>query len=265
MDLARVKAIKNEVPGSTVNDVIVSVVGGGLRKYLEAKGEMPEASLVCGAPINVRPERNSESIGNQVGVMRISLATDIEDPVERLRAVGESAVESKAYASAVGANAMMDISQGLWPQMIGMGLRVATLASISGNMTMPLHTVVSNVPGPQVPLYLAGARVQMMMGLGPLLDMMGLFHGVISGVGRITITFIACRELLPDPGFYKECLQAAYDELEAATLGKSAGRKRPAARKAAAKKAARKKKSARKTPARKTTVRKTAAGKKAAR
>ena len=125
VDLERVKCIKNRVEGSTINDVIVSMVGGGLRKYLDAKGQLPESPLVTGAPINVRAERNSESIGNQVGVMTISLATDIEDPVERLRAVSGSAAESKAYSSEVGASAMVDISRGLWPQFVGAGMRLA--------------------------------------------------------------------------------------------------------------------------------------------
>ena len=100
------------------------------------------------------------------------------------------------------------------------------LAAVNRDMSIPVQTVVSNVPGPQVPLYLAGAKMHMLMGIGPVMDMMGLFHAVISGAGLITITFTACRELLPDPGFYKECLQQAYDELEAATIKKPARKKR---------------------------------------
>jgi diacylglycerol O-acyltransferase len=226
LDLATVKAIKNAAEGATINDVMVSVVGGGLRKYLQAKGELPETSLVSGAPINVRPQRNSESIGNQVGFMTIDMATNVEDPLQRLQAVAYHAQDSKAYSSAIGASSMMDIGKGLSPQFLGVGMRVAILAAVNSDMSMPVHTVVSNVPGPQVPLYLAGARMHMLMGLGPLLDMMGLFHGVISGAGIITINFVACRELLPDPGFYKECLQQAYDELEAAAIDKPARKKR---------------------------------------
>jgi hypothetical protein len=197
-----------------------------MRKYLQAKGELPETSLVCGAPISVRPERNSDSIGNQVGFMTIDMATTIEDPLQRLRAVAAHAQQSKAYSSAIGANTMMNISKGLSPQFLGMGMRVATMAAVNSDMSMPLHTVVSNVPGPQEPLYLAGAKMHMLMGIGPVMDMMGLFHAVISGAGVITITFTACRELLPDPGFYKECLQQAYDELEAATIKKPVRKKR---------------------------------------
>ena len=158
--------------------------------------------------------------------MTIDMATNVKDPLARLQAVADHAQDSKAYSSALGASAMMDISKGLSPQLLGMGIRVATLAAVNSDMSMPLHTVVSNVPGPQEPLYLAGASVHMLMGIGPLTDMMGLFHGVISGAGIITINFVACREMLPDPGFYKECLQEAYDELEAAAIHKPVRKKR---------------------------------------
>ena len=77
-----------------------------------------------------------------------------------------------------------------------------------------------------MPLYLAGARVHMMMGIGPVMDMMGLFHGVISGAGKITINFVSCREMLPDPGFYRDCLQQAYDELADAAVPKKSPRKK---------------------------------------
>ena len=225
LDLEKVKQIKTAVPGSTVNDVIVSVVGGGLRKYLQAKDELPEGSLTCGAPINVRPERNSDSIGNQVGIMTIEMATDVDDALKRLQAVSD---HTKAYSSAIGASAMMDISKGLWPQVTGAAIRLATLAAATSDIPMPVHTVVSNVPGPQVPLYLAGARMHMIMGIGPVLDMMGLFHGVISGGGKITINFVSCREMLPDPGFYRNCLLQAYEELESSTIGRKPVRKRKA-------------------------------------
>jgi len=230
LDLDRVKGVRKSEENVTVNDVIVSVVGGGLRKYLLARGELPVGSLVTAAPINVRAERNSDSRGNQVGVMSMQLATDVEDPVERLRAVSESARESKEYASAVGTSTMMDISQGLWPRVIGAGFKLGTFIARAADVGMPIHTVVSNVPGPQIPLYLAGARLHLLLGLGPVMDMMGLFHGVISGAGKISITFVSCRELMPDPQFYRECLQQSWEELEDATIGKAAPKKRSGAR-----------------------------------
>jgi WS/DGAT/MGAT family acyltransferase len=218
MELPRIKKIREAVGGATINDVIISVVGGALHKYLDAKDELPEASLKCGAPINVRAERNSESAGNQVGFMTIDMATDIADPVERLRSVMEHSSHAKETSSVVGQGVMMDISQGLWPQFMKATMLAATFAGVRGNVPLPIHTVVSNVPGPQFPLYLAGARVQWMMGMGPLLDLAGLFHAVISCNGKITINFVSCRELLPDPDFYKQCLAEAYDELESSAL-----------------------------------------------
>lgn len=228
LELARIKQIRQATGGATVNDVIVSVVSGALRKYLTARNELPEASLTCGAPINVRSERSSESIGNQVGIMTIEMATDVEDPVKRLQAIMHHSQHAKETSSVVGTSVMMDITRGLWPQFMKATMVAATLAAQYSDLPMPVHTVISNVPGPQEPLYLAGARVQMMMGMGPLLDMAGLFHAVISCNGLITINFVSCREMMPDPDFYKQCLEESYAELENAALKRRKPRKRRA-------------------------------------
>jgi len=97
-----------------------------------------------------------------------------------------------------------------------MGMRAVSYAAANTNMPVPSHVVVSNIPGPQQPLYLAGAKVHLLMGLGPLLHMMGLFHAVLSGAGRITINFVSCRSMLPDPAFYQQCLQESFEELRSA-------------------------------------------------
>jgi WS/DGAT/MGAT family acyltransferase len=217
MDLAEVKAIRKALGDVTINDVVVSIVGGAMRKYLQSKGELPTDSLIAGAPVSVRSERSSKSSGNQVSLMTITMATDIADPVERLQAIHHSSEQSKAFSNAVGSSVMMDISEILIPQVLGWGFRAATMAAARTTAPMmPCHAVISNVPGPQIPLYLAGARVHLIMGLGPLLDMMGLFHAVLSGAGRITINFICCRDMMPDPSFYKACLEESYEELRAA-------------------------------------------------
>jgi len=217
MDLEAVKDIRRALEGEvTVNDIIVSIVGGGLRKYLVHRGELPEESLSCGAPINARAQRDASARGNQVSLMMIPMATDIEDPLARLRAVHANADESKAFAGTLGSSMIVDLTEMLIPQVMGWGFQAATLAAANRDFPMPCHTVVSNVPGPQIPLYLAGARVSLMMGMGPLLHMMGLFHAVISGAGKITINFTSCREMLPDPQAYRDCLDAAFRELSAA-------------------------------------------------
>jgi hypothetical protein len=164
----------------------------------------------------MREASGSDSSGNQVSQMTISMATDIEDPLERLDAVMHSARQSKSYAAALGTSVLMDVSEIMIPQVLGWGMRAGTYAAANTNMPVPSHVIVSNVPGPQQPLYLAGAKVHLLMGLGPLLHMMGLFHAVLSGAGRITINFVCCRSMLPDPAFYKQCLEEAFEELKAA-------------------------------------------------
>jgi diacylglycerol O-acyltransferase len=217
MELADIKHIRQACEGTTVNDVIIAIVGGGLREYLQSKDELPEDSLSCAAPISMRTEHDSRSSGNQVSQMTVEMATDIEDPMERLRAVQRNAQQGKAYSAALGTSVLMDVSEIMIPQVMGWGMRAASLAAVSSSMPAPSHVVISNVPGPRQPLYLAGAKVHLIMGMGPLLHMMvGMFHAVMSAAGRITINFVSCRSMLPDPEFYRECLQQSFDELLAA-------------------------------------------------
>jgi len=222
LDLEQVKAVKRAVDETTVNDVILATVGGALRRYLQSKGELPERSLIAGAPISVRIEHGPDLWGNQFGIMWIKLATEAADPLQRLRAVNASARQAKDYASALGARMMLDMGEGMGPILFG---AVTKLGS-----RMNQHTVVSNVPGPQVPLYLAGARLHTLLALGPLMDGTGLFHGVISGGGRISITVVACREMMSDPEFYRECLQESWDELQAAACPYDTPEKRDSSR-----------------------------------
>ncbi|QFU75161.1 wax ester/triacylglycerol synthase family O-acyltransferase [Halioglobus maricola] len=220
MQLDDVKTIRKAVDGATVNDVILAIVGGGMRRYLEDKDELPETSLSCSAPISMRSARGSESHGNQVSQMTISLGTDVKAPLKRLAAIQHSSVHSKEYSEALGTSVIMDVSEVMVPQLMGWSMRATSRAAARAGVPLPTHTVVSNVPGPQFPLYLAGAKVHMMMGMGVLLDMMGLFHAVISGAGKITINATSTREMMPDPGFYRDCLEASFKELLKAAQAK---------------------------------------------
>lgn len=219
-DLGLIRKMKDAVPGATVNDVILSIVGGSLRSYLLDKGELPEGSLVAGAPVNVRKSEDAAAAGNQVSMMVIALGTDIVGPRERLQAVHEGAVGSKAYHEAVGARLMTDMTQSLPAELAALGVRAALGSGLMAGMKPIFNTIVTNVPGPQLPLYMGGALVVRSYGLGPCLDNMGLFHAVTSYNGQIAVSFQACREMMPDPGFYEQCLYAAYADLQAAVLDK---------------------------------------------
>ncbi|MAE93893.1 MAG: wax ester/triacylglycerol synthase family O-acyltransferase [Deltaproteobacteria bacterium] len=214
--LQDIRDIRKRVPGATVNDVILTVCSGALRKYLEFHRELPRESLVAMAPISVRTEEEAGTAGNRVSAMSVTLHTEIADPLERLAVVHRGTQESKATAEAMGARSMTDISQVLPGSLSGLAARLYTRLGLANRVKPFLNTVITNVPGPQVPLYFTGAKALGLYGCGPVLDGMGLIHAVFSYSGRISVTVTSCRDQMPDPGFYADCLQASFDELQEA-------------------------------------------------
>jgi WS/DGAT/MGAT family acyltransferase len=211
--LQDIRDIRKRVPGATVNDVILTVCSGALRRYLDHHGELPEDSLVAMAPISVRSEQERGSAGNQISAMSVTLYTQIADPLERLERVHHGTQSSKATANALGARTMTDITQVLPGTLSGLAARLYSRLGLANRVKPFLNTVITNVPGPQVPLYFTGAKMVGLYGMGPVMDGMGLIHPVFSFSGRISVSVTACRDQMPDPGFYAECLQASFDEL----------------------------------------------------
>ncbi|MGE0621190.1 MAG: wax ester/triacylglycerol synthase family O-acyltransferase [Pseudomonadales bacterium] len=216
-ELSAIRAIKNAVPGATVNDVVLTLVGGALRQYLAEKQELPDESMIAMAPISVRGAEGKNAMGNQVAAMTVALGTEIADPLERLKSVHESAMTSKAMTNAVGAKLMTDYSQFIPSTTAALAARLYTEYGLAERMSVPFNCVVTNVPGPQVPLYCAGARLVAQFGLGPIFDGMGLIFPVFSYCGWVMISLTSCREMLPDPGFFGECLDQSFESLMDAT------------------------------------------------
>jgi diacylglycerol O-acyltransferase len=218
-DLADMRSIKETVPGATINDVVLTVVGGGLRSYLLSKGELPHDPLIAMAPISVRSEAERGAAGNLVSGMFTTLATNIADPLERLIAVREGTHNSKEFANAVGARTLLDFADLMPGGLVGLGARTSARLSLANRLRPVFNTTVTNMPGPRHPLYMAGAKMVAMYGAGMIGDGMGLIHPVMSYCGDITISFTSCREMLPDPGFYADCLRESFDDLAKATAG----------------------------------------------
>lgn len=214
-----IRAIKSAVEGATVNDAIIAIVGGALRKYLSSKNELPKDSLIAMAPISVRAKNQQKAAGNQVSAMALSVRSDIEDPLERLVAVFESTTASKEMTNAIGASTLTDYSQFIPSTVAGLAARLYTNLGLANRITPIFNTVITNIPGPQVPLYMTGARMVTQFGLGPILDGMGIIHPIFSYCGEITISFTSCREMIPDPDFYAQCIQDSFDEMMVATKG----------------------------------------------
>jgi hypothetical protein len=168
-------------------------------------------------------------------MMTLSLYTDIADPLERLHQVHDECVSSKEYANAVGARTLTDLTQTIPPRIAALGFRAASQMMLVTGAKSPINTIISNVPGPQIPMYLCGARLVCSAGCGPIMDHMGLFHAVLSYEGGISISIVSCREMMPDPAFYAECLQDSFEELKNAAAQLERNRSRAlAGRKSAA-------------------------------
>ncbi len=211
--LQDIRDIRKRVPGATVNDVILTVCSGALRRYLEFHKDLPDESLVAMVPISVRTEEEEGAAGNRISAMSVTLHSDEPDPLERLRKVSRGTRASKATAEAIGARTMTDITQFMPGALAGLAARLYTRLGLANAVKPFLNTVITNVPGPQIPLYFTGARMVGLFGMGPVMDGMGIIHPVFSYTGRISISVTACRDAMPDPGFYAECLQASFDEL----------------------------------------------------
>lgn len=214
--LDEIRAIKGRVDGATVNDVIVSVCGGALRRYLESKGELPEESLVAMAPVSARPEEMRKSAGNMVSTMSLPIRSDIAEPLERLRAVHGESEQAKRLTRTVGASLAAELAHFLPSTTSGLMASAYARTGLAKRIPPVFNTIITNVPGPNVPLYSMGSRMVASFGLGPIIHGLGLFQPVIGYNGQITISAISCREMMPDPAFYCDCLNESFDDLKKA-------------------------------------------------
>ena len=195
LDLEDIKKVKNHF-GVKVNDVVMALVSGVLRQFLLDRGELPESSLVAMVPVSVH-DRSDRPGRNQVSGMFSKLETQIEDPAERIRAIAEANNTAKEHSSAIGATLLQDWSQFAGPAVFGIAMRVYANSRLTE--ARPVHNlVVSNVPGPQIPLYFLGAEVTGMYPLGPIFHGSGLNITVMSLNGKLDVGLISCPELLPD-------------------------------------------------------------------
>ncbi|MEH6590908.1 MAG: wax ester/triacylglycerol synthase family O-acyltransferase [Halioglobus sp.] len=214
------KDIKNAT-GTTINDVALAVISGGLRAYLAGKGEHPEGSLAASLPVNMRTRRGVTDDNNQVGAVFASLHTDVEDPLARLAAINHSTQDAKEYGEASPMVDVLKIAGAFSPMIARSAASFWSRNNLSQHLPINISTVVSNVAGPNFPLYCTGARMVDYYGLGVLTPGIGVFHLVFSYSGNITLSVLADRAIVPNPEIYHDCLVAAYEELYAAAMAKT--------------------------------------------
>jgi WS/DGAT/MGAT family acyltransferase len=239
--MARLRAVA-EASDSTLNDVVLAICGGALRRFLAERGELPEKPLTAGIPISVRPQ-DDEGTGNAISFIVSTLGTDIEDAGERLQAIRASVRAAKAHVQALPRQAMMQYT------MLLMAPTMLTLLTGIGGRTPPMFNItISNVPGPSEPLYFRGAELVSIYPASIVTHGQALNITCESYAGNMNFGFTACHTSVP--GVQKLAVHAAeaLAELEAAVLRMAKAKKAPA-KKAPAKKVAAKKAPAAKKPA----------------
>lgn len=234
-ELEEFRRIRALVPGARVSDAVVAVCGGGLRRYLQAHGELPEASLSAMGPVFMR-ESDPRNRHPEMSWLRIRLGTHIEDPVRRLAFVHEQTASSETVAEAISAREFTAIGMHAPAAALALTSRMMARAAQGIGRRAPLAScTITNVPGPAQPLYLIGARMTYFSAIMPISDGMGLVFAVTSYDGRIIVSPTACREQMPDPELFAQCIRDSFQELLAlADAGAQPGKLRSARPRASA-------------------------------
>ena len=219
LSLDRIKEVKNAVEGATVNDVVLAVSGGALRRYLQDRGALPGTSLLASVPVSVhgRPEVSRGT--NRVSTIFARLGTDVADPVERLRTLARSNAHAKEHFGAIPADTLQEWAQFAAPRTFGLAVRVVAGLKLADKGPVIHNLVISNVPGPPVPLYFLGARIDGVYPLGPIFHGAGLNITVMSSAGKMHVGLIACRDAIPDLDRLAQDYAAELDALHAASVG----------------------------------------------
>jgi WS/DGAT/MGAT family acyltransferase len=213
------KEVKNAF-GVKLNDVVLAVIAGALRNYLAKHDGVPHDSLIAVCPISVRTDEETGMSGNKVSAMFTSLATDIDDPVERLRAIVTGTEGAKAEHNALGARMLTDWGEFAAPRTFHLASRLYSSMKLA-DRHRPIHNlVVSNVPGPPFPLYLAGAELVAAYPMGPIMEGAGLNATVLSYRYSIDFGFMADRELMSDVWDLAQAVRPAFEELQEAAATK---------------------------------------------
>jgi diacylglycerol O-acyltransferase / wax synthase len=210
LSLEEVKAVKNAC-GYTVNDVVMAICAGAVRRWLIEHDELPNSPLVVQMPISVRSEEERGTYGNRIGMMSVPLFTNEHDPLERLRLTHEAMRLAKERHKALPAQLLQDATQFIPPAVFARASQVTF--SLAATRRPVWNLVISNVPGPQFPLYMAGACLRANYPISVITDGMGLNITVMSYNGHMDFGIVADREQMRDVWKLIEWLEESLDEL----------------------------------------------------
>lgn len=216
LSLDRVKTLKR-VMDVTVNDVMLAICAGALRRYLLEKDELPPKPLVAMVPISTRG-KGSEEGGNRLSMMFVQLATDIEDNIERLQKISENTNRGKIYQQAIGAKMLSNIAESVPFGLGNQAIRLYSRMQFAQQHAPMFNVVITNVPGPQFPIYLNGHKLISQMGGAPIVDGMGLIITIFSYNGQMTVSPTSDVNSMPDLNIFTRYIRESANALEADIL-----------------------------------------------
>jgi diacylglycerol O-acyltransferase len=216
--LSEVKTVKNAF-GVTVNDVVMAMCAGALRSWLLDHDELPDTPLLAAVPVSIRSEDERHANGNRVSAMIAPLPTNIADPAERLSAMAVAMHAAKDQHGALPANLLADVTRFAMPALAGQAARLAAGLRLLERVN-PFNLFISNVPGPDLTLYYAGAELLAIYPLSAIADGQGLNITVLGYRGGLHFGLVACRELVPDLEGLAGYLVKEHEELVAAAAAR---------------------------------------------
>jgi len=206
MDLEEVKAVKNKLGGS-LNDIVLTTVTGAVQRFLEGRRvNVDFLDFRVMAPVSVRTEEERGTLGNRVSAWMIDLPLSERDPIKRLAKIRAATERLKNTKQAMGAEMLTRVGEWTPTTLLSLGARMVTRA-------LPFNLVVTNVPGPQVPLYLLGAKMLDNYPFVPLTDFLGLGIALFSYAGQLCWGFAADWDLLPDLRDFVVAIEDAFRQL----------------------------------------------------
>ena len=204
----------------SVNDLILAICAGGIRKYLEEREKLPVQPLVANVPISIRVKGDKQKMNNQISNMLVKIGTHIKNPIERLEYIQEQTNQGKSRHKAVGAKALSKMADAVPFGLANLAAGLYTKYNIKEFHRPPFNVTITNVPGPQNPLYLKGHKIVGIFGLTPVLDGFGLIIAAFSYNGIVSITTTSDAKTMPDADKFSRYIRDSANELEELILAR---------------------------------------------